>query len=151
MSTYHGVNVRVINVKALVGAFNQEKVLVGAFSVIVKTNCETGGSFYSTSPWCGGWPAMGNKVTMISAKVMWRNMVRLRLLPRLLLNNSSRWQHSTLGTKWPTARICKKFTDILQSNLFSTALSSNYLLSKHPPSEETWLSFIDCSMNMNKC
>ena len=40
--------------KALVGAFNQEKALVGAFSVgafsmIVKTDCETGGSFYSTS------------------------------------------------------------------------------------------------------
>ena len=34
--------------KALVGAFNQEKALVGAFSVIVKTGCETDGSFYST-------------------------------------------------------------------------------------------------------
>ena len=34
--------------KALVGTFNQEKVLVGAFSVIVKTNCETDGSFYTT-------------------------------------------------------------------------------------------------------
>ena len=32
--------------KALVGAFNQEKALVGAFSVIVKTDCETDGSFY---------------------------------------------------------------------------------------------------------
>ena len=28
----------------LVGAFNQEKALVGAFSVIVKTDCETNGS-----------------------------------------------------------------------------------------------------------
>ena len=35
--------------KALVGAFNQEKALVGAFSVIVKTGCGTDGSFYSTS------------------------------------------------------------------------------------------------------
>ena len=37
--------------KALVGAFNQEKapVLVGAFSVIVKTGCGTDGSFYSTT------------------------------------------------------------------------------------------------------
>ena len=34
--------------KALVGAFNQEKALEGAFSVIVKTGCGTGGSFYST-------------------------------------------------------------------------------------------------------
>ena len=35
--------------KALVGAFNQEKALVGAFSVIVKTDYETDESFYSTS------------------------------------------------------------------------------------------------------
>ena len=35
--------------KALVGAFNQGKALVGAFSVIVKTGCETDVSFYSTS------------------------------------------------------------------------------------------------------
>ena len=34
----------VLNVKALVDAFNQEKALVGTFSVIVKTNCETDGS-----------------------------------------------------------------------------------------------------------
>ena len=36
--------------KAVVAAFNQEKALVGAFSVIVKTDCETDGSFYSTIP-----------------------------------------------------------------------------------------------------
>ena len=35
--------------KALVGTFNQEKALVGAFSVIVKTGCATDGSFYSTN------------------------------------------------------------------------------------------------------
>ena len=34
-----------LNVKVLVGPFNQEKALVGAFSVIVKTDCETDGSF----------------------------------------------------------------------------------------------------------
>ena len=34
--------------KALLGTFNQDKALVGAFSVIVKTDCETDGSFYST-------------------------------------------------------------------------------------------------------
>ena len=44
----HGVNAglalclnSVLNVKALVGTFNQEKALVGAFSVIVKTGCGT--------------------------------------------------------------------------------------------------------------
>ena len=35
--------------KALEGAFNQEKALVGAFSVIVKTDYGTDGSFYSTT------------------------------------------------------------------------------------------------------
>ena len=34
---------------AIVGAFNQEKALVGAFSVIVKTDYETDGSFYSST------------------------------------------------------------------------------------------------------
>ena len=34
--------------KALVGAFNQEKALVGAFSVIMKTDCETDGALHST-------------------------------------------------------------------------------------------------------
>ena len=38
-----------LNVKALVGAFNQEKVLVRAFSMVVKTGCGTDGSIYSTS------------------------------------------------------------------------------------------------------
>ena len=36
-------------VKALVGAFNQEKALVGASYMIVKTGCGTDGSFYSTN------------------------------------------------------------------------------------------------------
>ena len=35
--------------KALVGAFNQEKALVGASSVIVKTDCETDGALLSTN------------------------------------------------------------------------------------------------------
>ena len=35
--------------KSVVAAFNQEKALVGAFSVIVKTDCGTDGSFHSTS------------------------------------------------------------------------------------------------------
>ena len=39
----------VLNVKVLVGAFNQEKALIGAFYVIVKTGWGTDGSFYSTS------------------------------------------------------------------------------------------------------
>ena len=46
MSTYCGVNT---NVKAVVAAFNQEKVLVGAFSVILKTDGETDGALHSTS------------------------------------------------------------------------------------------------------
>ena len=35
--------------KAVGAAFNQEKALVGAFSVIVKTGCETDGALQSTS------------------------------------------------------------------------------------------------------
>ena len=42
--------------KALVGAFNQEKALVGAFSVIVKTGCGTDGSV------CGTRQDRGNSV-----------------------------------------------------------------------------------------
>ena len=34
----------VLNVKAVEAAINQEKALIGAFSVIVKTDCETDGS-----------------------------------------------------------------------------------------------------------
>ena len=34
--------------KALLGAFNQEKALVGTFSVIVKTDCGTDGSICGT-------------------------------------------------------------------------------------------------------
>ena len=47
MFTYHGVSVRlakclnsVLNVKAVVAAFNQEKALVGAFSVITNLRME---------------------------------------------------------------------------------------------------------------
>ena len=35
--------------KTLVGAFNQEKALVGAFSAIVKTGCGTDGALHSTN------------------------------------------------------------------------------------------------------
>ena len=35
--------------KALAGAFNQQKVLAGAFSVIAKTGCGTDGALLSTS------------------------------------------------------------------------------------------------------
>ena len=39
----------VLNVKAVVAAFNQERALVRAFSVIVKTDCETDGALHSTN------------------------------------------------------------------------------------------------------
>ena len=38
----------VLNVKALAGSFNQEKALVGAFSVIVKNGFGTDGALHST-------------------------------------------------------------------------------------------------------
>ena len=41
--------------KAVVASFNQEKALVGAFSVIVKTGCDTDGSS-AALVWClPGW------------------------------------------------------------------------------------------------
>ena len=42
------VMLSVFNVKALVGTFNQEKALVGSFSVIVKTGCGTDGALHRT-------------------------------------------------------------------------------------------------------
>ena len=59
---------RVLNVKALVGAFNQEKALVGAFSVIVKIDCETDGSFYSTSPHLSLSPGAGSGLAAIKTQ-----------------------------------------------------------------------------------
>ena len=44
------VSCSVLNVKAVEAAFNQEKALLGAFSVIVKTDCETDGALHSTKP-----------------------------------------------------------------------------------------------------
>ena len=52
-STYCGVNVRLAQClkceSASRGFQPQEKVLVGAFSVIVKTGCGTDGALHSTS------------------------------------------------------------------------------------------------------
>ena len=54
----------VLYVKVLIGVFNhdQEKALVGAFSVIVKTNCETDGSFAA--------------LVMIATYPMWRVLLQ---------------------------------------------------------------------------
>ena len=40
----------------VIGTFNQEKAFVGAFSVLVKTDCETDGALHSTN----GYAAMCN-------------------------------------------------------------------------------------------
>ena len=45
----HYANQPVLNVKALEGSLTQEKALEGAFSVIVKTDCETDGALHSTN------------------------------------------------------------------------------------------------------
>ena len=61
MSTFLGVNAHlnnVLNVKALVDAFNQEKALVGAFSVIVKTDCEIDGSSPALAQTLATWPPL---------------------------------------------------------------------------------------------
>ena len=66
LTTYRGVNARlarclksVLNVKVLVGAFNQEKALVGAFSVIVQPVVEPMDRFAAlllTLRLLGSWP-----------------------------------------------------------------------------------------------
>ena len=50
----------VLNVKSLVGTFNQEKALVGAFSVIAKTNCETDDRLQHYTTHSGGVPSRLN-------------------------------------------------------------------------------------------
>ena len=65
----------VLNVKVLVGTFNHEKALVGAFSVIVQTDCETDGSSaalvltpaVSRISWTGSGPASGPPSTSSTA------------------------------------------------------------------------------------
>ena len=52
--------------KALVGAFNQEKALVGAFSVIVKTGCGTDGALHSTNV---------DVISFYEASVLWQHIV----------------------------------------------------------------------------
>ena len=54
--------------KALVGAFNQEKALVRAFSVIVKTDCETDGALHSTSNYGSMARSTGTPVRMTSTR-----------------------------------------------------------------------------------
>ena len=46
----------VLYVKVVVAAFNQEKALVGAFTVIVKTDCETDGSSEALFIWAHNGP-----------------------------------------------------------------------------------------------
>ena len=49
MSILHSLNSNsVFNAKVVVAAFNQEKALVGAYSMIVKTGCGTDGSICGT-------------------------------------------------------------------------------------------------------
>ena len=48
--SYSCLSLMIIALVILIGAFNQEKALVGAFSVIVKTDCGTDGALHSTRP-----------------------------------------------------------------------------------------------------
>ena len=67
--------------KALVGAFNQEKALVEAFSVIVKTGCGTDGSICGTS--CNICPfhihsAVDNLILRLHPKIERTTFAKLR-------------------------------------------------------------------------
>ena len=66
--------------KTLVAAFNQEKALVGGFSVIVKTDCETDGSFAALvetlfparrQSWSAAAGRYGNGMMMHGEKLDW--------------------------------------------------------------------------------
>ena len=54
--------------KALVGAFNHEKALVGAFSVIVETDCETDGL---SAHWSGQAGLRKEGAAVVTATCQW--------------------------------------------------------------------------------
>ena len=66
--------------KALVGAFNQEKALVGAFSVIVKTGCGTDGALHSTTFVCF-WSWYLGTVAREDKKLTWNYVQRDKWSP----------------------------------------------------------------------
>ena len=80
--------------KALVGAFNQEKALVGAFSVIVKTDYETDGSFYSTTE--NGSPSDDRLSVPLSRPVSIHEPPGRCSLHQIGVKTSSDWRHSQL-------------------------------------------------------
>ena len=83
--------------KAVVAAFNQEKALVGAFSVIVKTGCGTDGSFYTTKQE----EELASQQTLAMAFVTFMNINHARLFLRdhksSVLNWKRRCQQSSLA------------------------------------------------------
>ena len=84
--------------KAVVAAFNQEKALVGAFSVIVKTGCWTDGSFYSTSryPQSGG--HTHHSLNILTKPKRCFETCKRHFQPK---QSSDRWQKSVVpATEW---------------------------------------------------
>ena len=61
--------------KALVGAFNQEKALVGAFSVIVNTGCGTDGALHSTSYKTQAASPPGHRSTIAGALLQYPDII----------------------------------------------------------------------------
>ena len=77
----------------LVGAFNHEKALVGAFSVIVKTDCGTDGALHSTTSYAYINCNKDNKQQSRGA-LQWNAFnagmnLKLKLLLRTLINKNT--------------------------------------------------------------
>ena len=64
--------------KALVGAFNQEKALVGAFSVIVKNGCGTDGALHGTNSNTGDGESEGADKSAVDWKALAEVLPRYR-------------------------------------------------------------------------
>ena len=86
--------------KALVGAFNQEKALEGgpSPSMIVKTDCETDGALHSTSlvPHCH-WSRPSKQVEITALNQQYSQHQTSHAFS-LLLKPSNEWQNG--GFKW---------------------------------------------------
>ena len=66
--------------KALVGAFNQEKALVGAFSVIIQPVVEPMDRFTALT-WCQLSPASADRNTEVLCCRLWPTLAEARMTP----------------------------------------------------------------------
>ena len=91
-----------------VGAFNQKKALIGAFSVIVKTGCGTDGALHSTScdvRWRGGREeasASSNQKIILRVKCWLADMLIIAFIP--ILSKEEEKRRNTIYEKYVGAK-----------------------------------------------